>query len=151
MTPGPLAGRFFTRMGHSLKWDRSSGEPDPLTHVIIGCAIKVHSRLKVGLREASYEDCLYCFLLESGLSVLRQSEIRPDFGGHSLKRAYRPDLIVNEEVVIEIKCVSQFTPEHDAQLLTYMRHSRIERGLLLNFHARRMAAGIRRLILSKQD
>jgi GxxExxY protein len=132
----------------SLKWDRASGEKDPLTHVIIGCAMKVHSSLKVGLRESSYEDALYCMLLDAGLTVLRQTEIRPNFGGHNLKRQYRPDLVVNDEVVVEIKCVAQFTREHDSQLLTYMRHARIERGLLLNFHARRMAAGIRRLILT---
>jgi GxxExxY protein len=89
-------------------------------------------------------------LLEEGLKVLRQTEITPTHGGHSLKRQYRPDLLVNDEVVIEIKCVAQFTREHDSQILTYMRHSGIERGLLLNFHARTMAAGIRRLILTRQ-
>jgi GxxExxY protein len=132
----------------SLKWDRASGQRDPLTHLIIGCAIRVHRRLKPGLRESSYEECLYFILDESGLDVQRQSQIRANFEGHSLRRSYRPDLIVNNEVLIEIKCVSQFTPEHDAQVLTYMRHARIERGLLLNFHARTMSARVRRLILT---
>jgi GxxExxY protein len=135
-------------MGDSLKWDRASGQQDPLTHAIIGCAIRVHTYLKPGLRENSYEDGLYVALLDAGLSVLRQSQVKPAFGNHSLRRIYRPDLIVNDEVVVEIKCVTQFMPEHDAQLLTYMRHAGIERGLLLNFHARRMVSGVRRLILT---
>ena len=146
----PLAGRSFSCVDDSLEWDRASGQRDPLTHLIIGCAIRVHRRLKPGLRESSYEECLYFALSESGLDVQRQSQIRVSFEGHSLRRSYRPDLIVNNEVLIEIKCVSQFSPEHDAQVLTYMRHARIERGLLLNFHARTMAAGVRRLILTAQ-
>ena len=144
----PQAGRFLFCVEDSLKWDRASGQRDPLTHLIIGCAIRVHRRLKPGLRESSYEECLYFSLAESGLKVQRQSQVRANFEGHSLRRSYRPDLILNEEVVVEIKCVSRFSPEHDAQVLTYMRHSRLERGLLLNFHARTMSAGVRRLILT---
>jgi GxxExxY protein len=146
-TPG-IVPHVISFVDDSLRWARESGQRDPLTHVIIGCAIRIHTLLKPGLRENSYDDALYVALMDSGLSVVRQSEISPNFGGHALRRSYRPDLIVNEEVVVEIKCVMRFLPEHDSQLLTYMRHARIERGLLLNFHARRMAAGIRRLILS---
>ena len=65
-----------------------------------------------------------------------------------MEKAYRPDLVVNGEVVVEIKGVTRLLPVHDAQLLTYLRFSRIERGLILNFHARKFKDGIRRLILT---
>ncbi len=94
-------------MCEQRQWDRASGQRDPLTHVIIGCGIKVHRRMKPGLREISYEDCLYFALLDAGLTVQRQHQIPANFQGHSLKRAYRPDLMVRKEVVIEIKCVKQ--------------------------------------------
>src|SRR5688572_1566651 len=131
-------------MGDSYVWDRASGQKDPLTYAIIGCGMEVHS----ALAESAYEEALSHALRRKGLRIRRQPHLSASFDGIELPKAYRPDLVVNEEVVVEIKCVSYLLPLHDAQMLTYLRFSKIERGLILNFHARRLVDGIRRFILT---
>jgi GxxExxY protein len=143
-----MPGGFFLVMGDSYAWDRAGGQRDPLTYAIIGCGLKVHSKLGYTLTESAYEEALMFLLQQQGLRILRQAHLSASFEGIELEKAYRPDLVVNGEVVIEIKCVTRLMPVHDAQLLTYLRFSRIERGLILNFHARRFKDGIRRLILT---
>ncbi len=138
-------------MANPLSWHPERGERDPLSYAIIGCAINVHRALGRGLTESSYEECLTYALREADLRVSRQPQIPVEFDKVKLARAYRPDLIVNGEIVVEIKTVPALLPVHDAQLLTYMRFARIERGLLLNFHAARMISGVKRLILSRRD
>jgi GxxExxY protein len=145
-----MPGRdILFRMGEIATWHPSSDERDPLTYAIIGCAIDVHRALGPGLRESAYEDCLNYALRNNGLRVTRQVPLPVEFEGAEIGRAFRPDLIVNGEVVVEIKTVSALLPVHDAQMLTYLRFSGIERGLLLNFNSRRMTSGIKRLILSR--
>ena len=132
----------------SASWDPHTNY-DPLTYRIIGCAIDVHKALGPGLLESGYEESLCYALHRAGLKFTRQVPLPAEFEGVELEKAYRPDLIVNREVVLELKTVKAFLPVHDAQLLTYLRFSKLERGLLLNFHVRRMVNGIRRLILTK--
>ena len=129
-------------------WTADSGR-DPLTYAIIGCAIDVHRVLGPGLRESAYEESLAYALHKEGLRYVRQAFLPAVFEEVNLEKAYRPDFIVNNEVVVEIKTVAQLLPVHDAQLLTYLRFSKVQRGLLLNFQARRMITGVRRLVLTR--
>ena len=122
---------------------------DELSHRVIGCALKVHRTIGSGLLESAYEACLVYELAKAGFKVARQvalpiiyEEVRVDVG-------YRPDLIVNAELMVELKTVAQLLPVHDAQLLTYLRLSGIERGLIINFHAHPVSKGIKRMVLSR--
>ena len=137
-------------MGKVFSWDPKGDTRDPLTYAIIGCAIDVHKALGPGLLESAYDDCLTYALQRAELHVTRQVPLPVAYEGVDLARRYKPDLIVNGEVVVEIKAVKALLPIHDSQLLTYLRFSGIERGLLLNFNSRRMISGVKRLILTRQ-
>ena len=135
-------------MRHFERWTPDH-EDDPLTYAIIGCAINVHRALGPGLRESAYEESLSYAFGKEGLAYVRQPSLPAVYEEVNLEKAYRPDFIVNDEVVVEVKTVSKLLPVHDAQVLTYLRFSEIQRGLLLNFQARRMMAGVRRLIQTR--
>jgi GxxExxY protein len=83
------------------------------------------------------------------MSVASQVTLPLIYEGVRIEQAYRLDLIVNDELVIELKTVSQLLPIHDAQMLTYLKLSEIERGLLMNFHAHPLVKGIKRFVLTR--
>lgn len=120
---------------------------DPLTESIIGAAIDVHRALGPGLLESAYEECLTIALRAKGFEVFRQVELPIEFMGHLIKPAYRIDLIVNSQVVIEIKAIEKILPIHEAQLLTYLKLSNKRVGLLINFCVPVLKDGIRRRVL----
>ena len=127
----------------------AKSERDPITHAIIGCAIAVHKEMGPGLLESAYDDCLARELEKAGLPNVRQPVTRISYQGSLLAQTYRPDFVVSGEVVVEVKSVAHILPVHVAQTLTYMRLSRTERGLILNFNVPLMIQGVRRLILSR--
>ena len=119
---------------------------DPLTHSIIGAAIEVHRHLGPGLLESAYEECLTYELSSRNLAVRRQVALPISYKGQTLELGYRPDMVIEDKVVVELKCVEKLIPVHDAQLLTYLRLSGIERGLLINFQSSPLINGIKRLV-----
>lgn len=120
---------------------------DRLTERIIGAAIEVHRHLGPGLLESTYEQCLCWELRDAGLAVDRQMMIALKYKAHSLPGVYRPDLVVERQVMVEVKAVNQIIAVHEAQLLTYMRHAGIKTGLLLNFNWPFLRQGLKRLSL----
>jgi len=120
---------------------------DLLTEAIIGAAIEVHRHLGPGLLESTYEQCLCWELRDAGLTFVRQTMIPIKYKGDSTAGVYRPDLVVEETVMIEVKAVDRLASVHEAQLLTYMRHTGIHTGLLLNFNCSRLRDGLKRLSL----
>ena len=123
---------------------------DPLTHEIIGAAIEVHRELGPGILESAYQECL-CFELASrGLSVQRQVILPVVYKSIKLDIGYRPDLIVENQVIVELKCVEKLIAIHDAQLLTYLRLSGLQRGLLINFQSQPLMKGIKRIVRNWQ-
>ena len=118
-----------------------------LTHSIIGAALTVHREFGPGLLESAYEECLTYELGERGHSVERQPERPIVYGGIKLSIAYRPDLIVERTVVVELKTVERFIPVHTAQLLTYLKLEGLHVGLLLNFNSVVLTNGIKRVVL----
>jgi GxxExxY protein len=120
---------------------------DRLTDQIIGCAIEVHKTIGPGLLESAYEACLLKELSDVGLRVLTQVPIKVDYKGTKIDCAFRADMIVEDEVLIELKSVTEVNPVHQAQLLTYMKLSKIRKGLLMNFNVALLKDGIRRLVL----
>lgn len=122
---------------------------DRLSHQVIGCAIKVHRALGIGLVESAYEACFSYELAKEGLAVARQVVLPITYDGMRIDAGYKPDIIVNGELLLELKSVTQVLPIHEAQILTYLRLSGIERGLLMNFHSQPLSKGIRRFALSR--
>jgi GxxExxY protein len=127
----------------------SHEEEDVVTREIIGKSIAIHRALGPGLLESVYEYFLSHELEKSGLHVARQKPIPVEYGGEIVDLGFRPDLIVEGAVIVEVKTVKKLAPIHEAQLLSYLRLARIERGLLINFHALRLVDGIKRLSLKR--
>ena len=120
---------------------------DPLTEKIIGAAIEVHRWLGPGLLESNYEDCLCHELSIREMGFRRQVPVPIRYKGISLKSKYRLDVVVEELVVLEIKSVDHLLGIHEAQLLTYLRHTGVRKGLLINFNVRLLVDGVRRFLL----
>jgi GxxExxY protein len=112
---------------------------------VIGAAIEVHRHLGPGMIESAYELALSHELALRKLTCRRQLSIAARYKHIDIPDAYRIDLMVEESVVVEIKAVESLLPVHEAQLLTYLRFTEKRLGLLLNFHAFPMKAGIRRV------
>jgi len=124
---------------------------DPLTHRLIGAAIEVHRLLGPGLLESTYEECLCLELSLLDIPFERQVPLPIVYKSMTLLRAYKPDLLVDNAVIVELKTVEKILPVHEAQLLTYLRLSGLERGLLFNFNSVPLKNGIRRLSKSNSS
>ncbi|GAB1444360.1 GxxExxY protein [Ignavibacteriales bacterium] len=122
-------------------------EQDELTSKIIGAAIEVHRELGPGLLESTYETCLMYELRERGLFAERQKELPVNYKGVNIDCGYRLDIIVENSVILELKSVDELTGVHSAQLLTYMKLSGIQKGLLINFNEKVLHHGIKRKVL----
>jgi GxxExxY protein len=117
------------------------------TERIIGCAIEVHKRLGPGLLESVYESALCIELKEQGVPFKRQVGIPLYYRGELISE-HRPDLIVNDEVIVEIKSVERLAPIHMAQMLTYLRVTSLRVGLILNFNSETMRQGTKRVAMN---
>ena len=119
---------------------------DQITRRIIGAAIEVHKAVGPGLLESAYQACLAFELREQGLKVEEQLPLPVIYKNVKLDCGYRIDLLVENEIVVEIKAMEALAPIHDAQLLSYLRLSRKRVGLLMNFHMRVLKDGLKRIV-----
>ena len=117
-----------------------------LTEMIIGAAIEVHRQTGPGLLESAYEECLCYELTKLGLGFQRQVNLPILYKGIKLDCAYKMDLVVEDEVVLELKTVEHLLPIHSAQLLTYLKLSGKKIGLLMNFNEPVLTKGVKRLV-----
>ena len=120
---------------------------DPITQQVIGGGIEVHRALGPGLLESTYEACLRWELLARGMKVERQVAVPVTYRGHTLSVGYRVDLLVEGEVIVEVKAVERIPPIAEAQVLTYMKLLQVHRALLCNFNVTLFRDGITRLVL----
>jgi GxxExxY protein len=118
-----------------------------LTEQVIGLAIEVHRHTGPGLLESVYEQCLCHELREAGIAFERQVAIPVIYKAMPIGEGFRADIVVEREVILEIKSVAAILPVHEAQLHTYLRMSGLRIGLILNFNARRLTEGIRRYVV----
>ncbi|HEY3818297.1 MAG TPA: GxxExxY protein [Polyangiaceae bacterium] len=118
-----------------------------LTEEVIGGAIEVHRILGPGLLESFYEEALCLELKERGLSFVRQPPHAILYKGTLLGEA-RPDLLVEGRLLVELKASTGYSPVHMAQLLSYLRATRLTVGLLINFNVRMLREGLRRVVNS---
>lgn len=117
-----------------------------ITGKIIGAAIKVHQHLGPGLLESAYEACLAYELAKLGFSLERQKPLPVIYEQVRLDCGYRLDFVVEKSIIVEIKSVEAILPIHIAQVVSYLRLSGLNLGLLLNFNVRTLKEGIKRII-----
>jgi len=117
-----------------------------LSNEVIGAALEVHRDLGPGLLETTYELSLQHELSLRGLASQRQIVLPITYKDLTVPEAYRIDLLVENSLLIELKTVESLLPIHSAQLLTYLRMSGKNIGLLINFHNIRLTDGIKRLV-----
>jgi len=117
-----------------------------VTESIIGAAIEVHRHLGPGLLEGTYEECLYFELMQRDLVVERQLELPIRYKSNILDSKYRIDLLVNKNVIVELKSCKKLEPIHEAQLLTYLKLSNLKYGLLINFNVPILKQGLKRIL-----
>ena len=128
----------------------TSEEMDRLNRIsekIIGAAIAVHKELGPGLLEAVYEACLLKEMEQRGIEVSHQVDLPLYYKGQTTGKNFRIDILVENEVVVELKSVEELSPIHEAQLLTYLRLTQKKLGLLINFNVPLLKQGIVRRVL----
>jgi len=141
----PLRGR----QGKSFTALRAIGlimDINELSSKIIGAAIEVHKKLGPGLLESVYEECICYELSLRGISFERQKPLPVVYKGKKLDCGYRLDIVVENAIILELKSCEKIEPIHRAQLLTYLKLSDLNLGLLLNFNTPVMRDGIVRIV-----
>ncbi len=116
---------------------------------VIGACIEVHRHLGPGLLESAYEQCVSHELTLRGLRFERQRAVPLEYKGMPLECGYRLDFVVEEELIVEIKSVDRLLSVHQAQLLTYLRLTGLETGLLVNFRETVLRNGLRRMTVRR--
>jgi GxxExxY protein len=114
---------------------------EELTEKIIGAAIEVHRALGPGLLESAYEECLCREFNLRGLAFQRQVQLPVEYKGVKLDCGYRLDLIVQDAVILELKCMEHILPVHEAQLLTYLKLTGKHVGIIINFNVATLVRG----------
>ena len=116
-----------------------------ITEKIIGAAIQVHRKLGPGLLESIYQDCLVIELTLAGIQVSREHPVPIEYRGQRLRRELKIDLLVDGRLVVEVKAADRLHPVHQAQVITYLKLTGCPAGLLLNFNATSIKAGLKRI------
>ena len=116
-----------------------------ITGEVIGAAIEVHRALGPGLLENVYEQCLCRELILRNLPIENQKALAVNYKGVELDCGYRLDIVVPHKLIIELKACDSLLPIHEAQLLTYLKLSGIQLGLLINFNVPLLKDGIKRI------
>ena len=134
-------GRFFNTTKVTKK------EFDELSQNVIGCAIEVHRNLGPGLLESTYRQCLACELSHVRIPFQMELPLPVRYKDLLLDCGYRIDLLVRSDLIVEIKSVETLLPIHQAQILTYLRLSKVSLGLLIDFNVTKLQNGIKRFVL----
>jgi len=120
---------------------------DSLSGKVIQLAIEVHRVLGPGLLESAYEECLCHELKEAGIPFGRQVPLPVSYKSVQLDCGYVLDIVVDGQLILELKAIEKLAPIHEAQILTYLRLSGIKTGLLMNFCSPLLKDGLKRIVL----
>ena len=120
-------------------------ETNNLTGIVVDTAIKIHSAIGPGCFEKVYEEILYFELAKKNLNIARQVTMPIKYETLYIPDAYKIDLLLEEKVIIEIKCVENVLPVHFKQVMTYLKLKNLKNGILLNFKTDLMKDGIHRV------
>ena len=126
-------------------------EMDEIAKEIVDSAYKFHCTFGPGLLESVYEACMAYELTKRGFHVERQKPQPIVYDGMEIEAGYRLDMLVNDQIIIELKAVEQLAPIHQAQLMTYLRLSGKSLGFLINFNVPLIKQGIRRIVNNYQE
>jgi len=126
-------------------------QSSPLVREVIGSAIDVHRAIGPGLLESAYEKCFSYELAARDIEFQRQVPVPVVYKGVRLDCGYRVDLVIDGEILVEIKSVEHILPIHAAQVLTYLKLLKLRQGLLINFNVCRLTEGLRNFLLSGQS
>jgi len=121
-------------------------EFDELSHRVIGCALEAHKNPGPGLLESTYEQCLAHELATAGIPFELQCPLPVQYKGVRLDCGYRADILIARTIILELKCVEQLLPIHEAQIPTYMKPGGFSIGLLINFNVQMLKNGLRRFV-----
>lgn len=117
---------------------------DELSRLVVDCIFQVHKEFGPGLLESVYEECLAIVMAKRDIPFARQVLMPIEFEGNIIPNAYKMDFVIDNKIVIELKAVEKILPVHEAQILTYLKLSKIQTGLLVNFHTTLIKDGIKR-------
>ena len=106
---------------------------DERTYKVIGCAMEVHKELGCGFLEAVYQEALEIEFAEQGIPFRRQTPVEIFYKGKALNKIYQPDFLCFDDIIIEIKALPKLSTIEEAQLINYLKASRLQLGLLINF------------------
>ena len=120
---------------------------DKLSNQVIECAIEVHRNLGPGLLESTYEQCPAYELTQKKIRFKLQHSLPVEYKDIKLDCGYRIDVLVEDLLILELKSVETVLPIHEAQLLTYMKLSKIKIGLLINFNVKKLKEGLKRFVI----
>jgi GxxExxY protein len=120
---------------------------DPLSCRVIGCAIEVHRELGPGLLESTYQAWLAHELSLAGIRFVLEHPMPVAYKGVRLECGYRLDMVVEKELILELKAVETIQGIHEAQILTYLKLANLKTGLLINFNVPVLKQGIKRYVL----
>ncbi len=134
----------------SGRYREPDADVDELARRVIGAAIEVHRHLGPGFLESVYEEALCVELELREIPFERQRPIGVDYKGHSVGQG-RLDLLVGDRLLIELKAVDRLAPIHNAQVMSYLKATKLHLGLLINFNVPLLKDGIRRIIWSKAE
>ena len=116
------------------------------SYAIRGAAFEVYKEMGHGFLESVYQECMEKELARMGVPFRPQPELRLSYKGEALEQTYRPDLICFEQIIVELKAVSELAPQHEAQLINYLRATGMKLGFLINFGAHPSAQIERRVL-----
>jgi len=119
---------------------------DSISGQVVGAAIRVHRRFGPGLFESVYTPCLAHELIAQGLEVEVQKPLSIEHEGMTIQRAFVIDMVVEGLVIVEIKSIAHLAPIHTAQIMTYLRLTGLEVGLIINFNVQRLIDGLERVV-----
>ena len=121
--------------------------PNELSGQVIGAAIEIHRALGPGLLESAYQRCLALELRLRGIAFVEQTSVPVIYKGIPVDCGYRLDFVVDGRLILEIKAVETILPIHRAQVLTYLKLTRLRRALLINFNVVQLVSGVQSLVL----
>ncbi len=117
-----------------------------LSYEIIGYALELHKNIGPGLLESAYESALAHDLRDAGLDVKQQTAMPFIYKEIKMEVGYRIDLLVENQIIVEVKSVETLAPVHFSQVLTYLKLSGLKLGLLMNFNCKLFKTGIHRIV-----
>jgi GxxExxY protein len=135
------------RAGRTMKGRKDMPKKfSALSSIVIGAAIEVHRTLGPGLLEKTYQQCLAHELSLNNINFKMEWPLPVEYKGMQLDCGYRVDILVEDEIILELKAVDELLGIHEAQLLTYMKLAEIDQGFLINFNVKKLKHGLKSFV-----